>query len=112
MKYLVLFLSLSLSFFSCTKEEETKYENQDILEYMEKYIYETTEGSYGYFECVTEKEQIDSLSWKSDLYLMIYIYMQINVEQLLLITTFRRILRDLISCLVYLLLINLFLMLI
>ena len=27
MKYLVLFLSLSLSFFSCTKEEETKYEN-------------------------------------------------------------------------------------
>lgn len=77
MKYLVLFLSLSLSFFSCTKEEETEYENQDILEYMEKYIYETIKGSYGYFECITEKEQIDSLSWKSDLYLIqkdLYLY--------------------------------------
>lgn len=76
MKYLVLCL-LSLSFFSCARGEKTEYENQDILEYMEKYIYETNEGAYGYFECVTEKEQIDSLSWESDLYLIqkdLYLY--------------------------------------
>ena len=96
MKYLVLFLSLSLSFFSCTKEEETKYENQDILEYMEKYIYETTEGSYGYFECVTEKEQIDSLSWKSDLYLIqkdFYLYyIQYFLENLYILVYYHLIL--------------------